>query len=261
MSTDITVPLTSSAHHISYPSTSHLTSYVRTYLPITVPSNQYLTRFLTDSTVRSRFRLDEDSIRSMLPPDSPDSLIALALQCVSDDVPNRPASGDVVDWLQDLCDSTPEDSLAPPVLTPIEWGHAETSRSFGAGEDTVWTAILSADSSGQSRNAPMSPPLTRTLPHPVVSSRIYNDRSPLIKVTPSKHLDSPLSITVTPTRYPDSPLFHTPSAQLPPLSPSTSPCVLDNLPVRTHVLTLYVSGYSKDVDGILCFSALFLRLI
>ena len=196
----------------------------------------------------------------MLPPDSPDSLIALALQCVSDDVPNRPASGDVVDWLQDLCDSTPEDSLAPPVLTPIEWGHAETSRSFGAGEDTVWTAILSADSSGQSRNAPMSPPLTRTLPHPVVSSRIYNDRSPLIKVTPSKHLDSPLSITVTPTRYPDSPLFHTPSAQLPPLSPSTSPCVLDNLPVRTYVLTLYVSGYSKDVDGILYFSALFLRL-
>ena len=103
-----------------------------------------------------RFRLDNDVIRSMLPADSPDSLIALALQCVDDDALSRPASCDVVDWLQDLYDTSPEDTVGPPELNPLEWdSQGETSRSF-AGDETIWTAINSPNN--------FKPPHTLPLP-------------------------------------------------------------------------------------------------
>ena len=63
-----------------------------------------------------RFRLEELALREMLPPDSPHSLVALALQCVSDDPSFRPASGDVIEWLQDLHDNSPDDIIPLPVL-------------------------------------------------------------------------------------------------------------------------------------------------
>jgi hypothetical protein len=180
---------------------------------------------------RVRFRLDEDEIRSMLPGDAPDSLIALALQCVSDDVSSRPSSADVMDWLQDLHDTTPDDTLPPPTLSPVDWGLAETSVSFGGGEDTVWTAIMSADSSllrEKSEGAAHSDLL------PVVNTRnLGSDLSPHSIMTPSrKH--TPLNVIVTPNKNLDSPLFNTPFAPHTLQSPLTSPGIIDEVLVLQY---------------------------
>jgi hypothetical protein len=162
----------------------------------------------------------------MLPSDAPDSLIALALQCVSDDISNRPSSGDMMDWLQDLHDTTPEDSLPPPILSPVDWGLSETSMSFGGGEDTVWTAIMSADSSllrEKSEGAAHTDLL------PVVNTRnLGSDTSQHSNMTPNrKH--SPLNVIVTPNKNHDSPLFNTPFAPHPLQSPTSSPGLNDEV--------------------------------
>ena len=66
----------------------------------------------------------------MLPEDSPHSLVALALQCVSDDVTFRPISGDVVDWLSDLYETSPDDTIPPPILPIFEDDFPILSPSF-----------------------------------------------------------------------------------------------------------------------------------
>lgn len=60
--------------------------------------------------------MDVDAVRLMIPGDAPESLISLAFQCVDDEACNRPAGGDVVDWLQDLLGDLPTDTIAMPKL-------------------------------------------------------------------------------------------------------------------------------------------------
>lgn len=161
-----------------------------------------------------------------MPSDAPDSLIALALQCVSDDVSSRPSSGDALDWLQDLHDTTPEDTCPPPILSPVDWGLSETSMSFGGGDDTVWTAIMSADSSllREKDEATAHSDLL-----PVGSTRnAGSEVSPHSIMTPNrKH--TPLNVIVTPNKNHDSPLFNTPFAPDPLQSPVTSPGIVDEV--------------------------------
>jgi hypothetical protein len=131
-----------------------------------------------------------------------------------------------MDWLQDLHDTTPEDSLPPPILSPVDWGLSETSMSFGGGEDTVWTAIMSADSSllrEKSEGAAHTDLL------PVVNTRnLGSDTSQHSNMTPNrKH--SPLNVIVTPNKNHDSPLFNTPFAPHPLQSPTSSPGLNDEV--------------------------------
>ena len=72
----------------------------------------------TDSNIYTRFRLDEEEIKSMLPADAPESLVILALQCVNEDVSIRPTGDDVVDWLQDLYLGMSDDTIPLPTLRP-----------------------------------------------------------------------------------------------------------------------------------------------
>jgi hypothetical protein len=152
----------------------------------------------------------------MLPEDSPDSLIALALQCVDDDALSRPASCDVVDWLQDLYDTSDEDEVGPPILNPLEWdSQGETSRSFG-GEETIWTAINSPNT--------FKPP--HSLPDVTLSSMGGNGMSPLKTGYDSNNSSSR-----------NSPAYFIPFSSHPPLSPVPSGGQPEALDVRTHTRT------------------------
>lgn len=149
----------------------------------------------------------------MLPEDSPDSLIALALQCVDDDALSRPASCDVVDWLQDLYDTSDEDEVGPPILNPLEWdSQGETSRSFG-GEETIWTAPNT-----------FKPP--HSLPGVTLSSMVGNGMSPL-----KTNYDSNSSSSR------NSPAYFIPFSSHPPLSPVPSGGQPEAPDVRTHTRT------------------------
>ena len=170
----------------------------------------------------------------MLPSDSPDSLIALALQCVDDDALSRPASCDVVDWLQDLYDTSPEDTVGPPVLNPLEWdSQGETSRSFVA-DDTNWTAI----------NSPTNFKPPQSLPAANSKSMGNNGMTPL-----KTNYDSNSSSR-------DSPAYFIPFSSHPPLSPVPSGGLPEAADVRTymhtyqraciHISVVYHSTYSSN---------------
>ena len=217
-------------HHISSPYSYLL--LLRLHLPFPLPHLSHTHMLLTSSPLYVwcvhtyiRFRLDNDVIRSMLPGDSPDSLIALALQCVDDDALSRPASCDVVDWLQDLYDTSPEDTVGAPVLNPLTWDSAgETSRSF-AGDENIWTAINSPNN--------FKPPHTLPVPLPAAS----------LKSSASSGIGNGNGMTPIKTNYDSnnnsnsssrgSPAYFIPFSSHPPLSPVPSGGQPDAADVRT----------------------------
>ena len=65
------------------------------------------------------FHLDEELTRSQMPPDVPDSLLVMALQCVSYESSDRPSGEEIVDWLLDLMEEEPLSNSDLPVLPAI----------------------------------------------------------------------------------------------------------------------------------------------
>ena len=62
------------------------------------------------------FAFDEDATRAEVPDDTPKSLLLLAIECLSYNDYERPASEDVAAWLEDLILELPEDNELQPTV-------------------------------------------------------------------------------------------------------------------------------------------------
>jgi len=82
---------------------------------------------------RKLFRLDEDEIRAALPEDAPPSFVALAINCIKYEPPERPTSNDALEWLQDLLGSTEGEIEYPSKKSSPQWGAAATTTTSGSG--------------------------------------------------------------------------------------------------------------------------------
>lgn len=68
---------------------------------------------------QNNFELDLDAVQAQIPPDTPPSLVLLARECINYEVGARPTAREIKEWLQDLYETTEDDTIPAPKLRPI----------------------------------------------------------------------------------------------------------------------------------------------
>jgi hypothetical protein len=104
-----------------------------------------------------------DEVASHLPEDTPQSLVLLVSQCAHTDVSTRPEASDVVEWLQDLYDSTPDDEIPIPTMRTVSDLSIPTPASSGnynRSDSTVSTNTANNNNNGSYMSEPPTSPNT-----------------------------------------------------------------------------------------------------
>jgi hypothetical protein len=117
-----------------------------------------------------RFQLDLDSVRSMIPKDTPESLLSLAFQCVDDEPSNRPAICDALDWLEDLLGDYKNDVTPMPKLR-----HAEN-------------VLSSLEALFKTNQAPPTATTTTKSPEKIKTNKIKNNQDQQFLDFTAKHI-------------------------------------------------------------------------
>ena len=90
----------------------------------------------------------------MLPADAPPSFVLLTLQCLAFESPDRPIGLEVQDWVQDLYQSVPPDTVDVPIMNEVPEGFGGTevpakTRTSSSPDRTSGARLLSKDSTSQ----------------------------------------------------------------------------------------------------------------
>ena len=101
---------------------------------------------------RTKFALDFDAMRALLPADTPESLIACATECCAYEGEFRPTARDVVEWLTDLLRELEAAEAAAAAAAAAAVGGA------GAGALPAAPAVVGDDRDGGVR-APLGTPV------------------------------------------------------------------------------------------------------
>lgn len=91
----------------------------------------------------TKFELDFEATRAVIPSDAPESAVILALQCCDYSQENRPPTEGVFEWLQDLMKDLPDDDIPPPPVAPIPHV-SETPKHSVTSRQSVQSASASA---------------------------------------------------------------------------------------------------------------------